>query len=342
MKIKNIILVISFVAVFIIGIFLGPLIIKPSQGYKHLNYTHDWVIEGPTAPMVLARDKGFFEEQGVTVTIDRGYGAADSIKKVAAGVYDVGYASFDALVKFLATQPGQVIGVYMTMNVAPYNVFVIKGRGIDNPKDLEGRKVAYGAGEATYEMFPVFCERYGVDKDKINWIPVEFAARGSMLKAGELDAILQYTWTGYNTLTGVGVPEEDIEHWLYDTELLFGNVVIVNKNYMDKNPDAVNAFLRAYNKAIKYVNEHRDEAIETLYKYYPIINKDIERRSLNIFLDTHVFTPYSSEHGLGYADSNRINAVCTKLSEILGITKVSSEVVFTDQFLPPFDERKTT
>src|SRR2546428_12408393 len=51
----------------------------------------DFTISGYHAPFFVAQDKGYFSQAGLDVTITRGYGSGDTVKKLASRVIDVGF-----------------------------------------------------------------------------------------------------------------------------------------------------------------------------------------------------------------------------------------------------------
>ena len=51
-----------------------------------------FTIEGQHAPWFVAKSKGYFDAAGLDVTIQRGFGSADTVKKVLTGVADIGFA----------------------------------------------------------------------------------------------------------------------------------------------------------------------------------------------------------------------------------------------------------
>ena len=57
-----------------------------------VKFTLDFAIQGQQSPFVLAADGGYFSRAGVNVQVDRGYGSADTITKVASGAYDMAFA----------------------------------------------------------------------------------------------------------------------------------------------------------------------------------------------------------------------------------------------------------
>ena len=54
--------------------------------------TLDWVINGRHAPYSVALEKGYWKMAGLDVDIPRGFGSSDTVKQIAAGSSDFGFA----------------------------------------------------------------------------------------------------------------------------------------------------------------------------------------------------------------------------------------------------------
>ncbi|MGL4444682.1 MAG: ABC transporter substrate-binding protein, partial [Alsobacter sp.] len=65
-----------------------------------VRFTLDWRFEGPSAPFLMALEKGYFKAEGLDVTIDTGNGSRESIPRVASGTYQVGFGDVNSLVRF--------------------------------------------------------------------------------------------------------------------------------------------------------------------------------------------------------------------------------------------------
>jgi len=78
----------------------GPLLV--SQGLTPLKFTLSWLPSSMDTPLVTAILKGYFAEEGLEVTYERGYGSADSITKIAAGQYDLGEGDPYSMIEFNA------------------------------------------------------------------------------------------------------------------------------------------------------------------------------------------------------------------------------------------------
>ena len=52
----------------------------------------DFIIGGKHAPWFVAAEKGFYSRRGLAVTIQASKGSADTVRAIAAGLADVGFA----------------------------------------------------------------------------------------------------------------------------------------------------------------------------------------------------------------------------------------------------------
>src|SRR5215469_98669 len=78
----------------------------------------DFAIQGQQSPFVLANEGGYFERAGVNVQVDRGYGSADAITKVASRAYDMAFADIGAMIQFNGRQAGPpLLSVFQVYDV---------------------------------------------------------------------------------------------------------------------------------------------------------------------------------------------------------------------------------
>src|SRR3954465_13664138 len=105
-----------------------------------IKFSLDFKFEGPAAPFVVAIDKGYFKAEGLDVTIDTASGSLEPINRVASGTYDMGFGDINSLIKFRDANPNTPIkAVFMVYNKPAFSIVGRKSRGIEKPKDLEGK-----------------------------------------------------------------------------------------------------------------------------------------------------------------------------------------------------------
>src|SRR3954452_14066747 len=84
-----------------------------------IKFQLDWRFEGPSALFLVAKSKGYFEQEKLDVTIDAGNGSGNAVNRVASGSYDMGFADMAALMEFSAnnpTAPSKPVAVMMVYN----------------------------------------------------------------------------------------------------------------------------------------------------------------------------------------------------------------------------------
>ena len=66
----------------------------PAAAQEKLTLRFDFLPYGSHGPFYLAKEKGWFAENGVDVTMDDGNGGTVAVQLVDAGQYDLGYVSY--------------------------------------------------------------------------------------------------------------------------------------------------------------------------------------------------------------------------------------------------------
>src|SRR5215216_7529394 len=220
-----------------------------AQQLTPIKFSLDFKFEGPSAPFLVAIDKGYFKAEGLDVTIDSAAGSLEPITRVASGTYDMGFVDINSLIKFRDANPGTPIkAVYMVYNKPPFSIVGRKSRGVSSPKDLEGKKLGAPPPDGAYAQWPIFTQANGIDASKVTIVNVGFPVREPMLASGEVDAITGFSFSSYINLKDRGVPANDITVLLmadYGVNL-YGNTIMVNPKFAAEKPEAVKAFLRAF------------------------------------------------------------------------------------------------
>ena len=120
---------------------------------------------------------------------------------------------------------------------------------------------------------------------------------------------------------------------------IYGNAILVNPKFMQENPKAVAAFLRAYNQGLKDTLAGPDEAIDYVRQREPTINVAAELQRLKALVQ-FVATPGARANGLGGAEKTRLQRQAEDVAKAFGLDRIpEAEEIFTPAFLPPRSER---
>jgi NitT/TauT family transport system substrate-binding protein len=315
-----------------------------ASAQTHIAFTLDWKFQGPTAAFLVADAKGYFADEGLSVTIDSGNGSAGAMTRVASGAYQMGFADINALVEFDVQNPDQgVKGVMMVYDAAPFSLWTLKSSGIATPADIIGRTLGAPVFDASYKLFPAFAAAVGIDPAAVPRINMDPPLRETMLVQGQVDIISGHYFSSLLDLKSKGVAEDDLVHFLYADYGLdfYGNAVIASDAFIADNPEAVAAFLRAFLRGFKDVVADPAGAIETVYERDPLIDKTVESDRLALALEVNILTGWVKANGFGDIDPARMARAIDQLVAAYALpSKPAVDDIWTSAFLPPAAERK--
>ena len=165
MRVSGVRLRCRLLACFALAATALPAQILPAQAQTTIiKFAFDWRFEGPSAPFLVAADKGYFTAEGLDVSIEPGSGSLEPVSRVASGAFDIGFGDINTLIKFRDQNPSNgAKAVFMVYNNPPFSIVSRKSRGIAAPKDLEGKKLGAPAGDGTFAQWPVFVQANGID-----------------------------------------------------------------------------------------------------------------------------------------------------------------------------------
>ncbi|GGC92619.1 ABC transporter substrate-binding protein [Vreelandella lutescens] len=309
-----------------------------------IRFQLDWRFEGPAAPFLMAAEKGYFAEEGLDVQIDSGSGSAGAVNRVASGAYEMGFGDLNALVEFLAENPEGpgIQGVYIVYDGTPAAVFARKESGIESPADLAGKTIAAPAFDTGYRAWGIFAAANGLEADAVEWQNVDPTLRETLLTRGDVDAITGFYFTSLLNLEERGMSEDDLTIMPFPEYgvPLYGNAILASEAFAQDNPEAVQGFLRAFNRALGETLADPEAAIEYVKNRDGLIDVEMETRRLKLALESVVDTPDARENGVGGVDDERLRQAIQLVADAYDLpTLPSPDQVFDSRYLPPVEER---
>lgn len=318
-----------------------------TQSLTSVKYTLSWLMQGVDAPLVTAIRKGYFQEQGLNVVLERGYGSSDSITKIAAGLYQIGEGDLYSMLEFNQKNPQQkLIAVAIVFDKSPFTIITLKNKGIQSLKDLTGKKLGAPAGDSPRRLWPILAKEAGVAPQSVTWTTMEPQLRETFLVQNQVDAISGFVTSAYPNIIKAGVKPEDIEVFYYSKNGLdfYGSAVITTEKFAQENPEVVKAFLKAYIKGMQEAIANPDAALQDVLalgkEQGQILDPETEALRLKIAQDNLIITPEVQTNGLATVDPQRLQKTITQTVEGFGLTQTpKAEAVFNNSFLPPKEER---
>jgi NitT/TauT family transport system substrate-binding protein len=237
-----------------------------------ITFVTDYGLYGRHAYYFVAIEKGYYARENLDVDIVRSPGSANTIKQVANGTAQIGFADAFAVVLGRANDGVPVKLVAMLYPRPPHAVYVLKGSGIASPKDLEGKTLADTAFSSVPKLFATYAKAAGFDASKTKWVTANNDALPGMLSAGRVDGIGQFT-VGEPLLAIAAAPKEVLGLPYADAGLdYYSNGIVAADETLRSNPELVRRFVRATLDGLKAAMANPQEAGEIMHRRHPEID----------------------------------------------------------------------
>ncbi len=291
------------------GLMLAALAsISPlSLAADKVTFQLDWLPGGDKAPLYVGIEQGFFAAENLDVKISHGRGSTDAISKIATGTADVGLSDLVALLLAKANNDVPVSAIYSVFSEAPHAFFVLSDSGIQQVKDVAGKKIATSPFTSSNVFLPLLLSVNQVPENKVRVIKTDPGALNPMLLTGNADVVISWITDTekYRYQAKSAGKELTVLPW-YDAGLAFySTALIANDRFLAKRPEVAKRFVRAYAKAIAYTWAHPQQSGEMVHKIVPEVDASAAADTITSIKGL-VYNDASSAHGLGQFDPERL------------------------------------
>ena len=252
---------------------LSFLLTTPVFAAEKMTLLLDWFVNPDHAPIIVAREKGFFADQGLQVEVIAPADPSDPPKLIAAGNGDLAI-SYQPQIHLQVAEGLPLIRVGTLVSTPLNCLLVLKDGPIKKISDLKGKKVGFSVAGVEEALLTAILGKHGLKMSDIELVNVNWSLSPSLMSK-QVDAVLgAYRNFELNQMEIEKVPgrcfyveEEGVP--TYD-ELIY----IANTKLMDK--DKIRRFLRATELATQYIVNHPEES----WKVFSSTSKEL-RDQLN-------------------------------------------------------------
>ncbi len=247
------------------------------------------------------------------------------------------------MIEFLGNNPQtpRLQAVYMIHERNPNALFALKKSGIAKPADLKGKKISGPVFSSTRKTWPLFARATGLPVDAATWENVPPDLVETVVVRGTVDVGSGFP-TQIQIYRRLGVKTEDVvmlKYADYGVDL-YGNAILVNTRFLEQNPQAVEAFLRALNRGLKETIADPARAVKAVLARNPVLAEAEEVEKLNLIME-FIDTANTRSDGLGSIRKAKLDA---QVEDVVVAFKLPSRVppdgIFNSAFLPPRGERR--
>jgi NitT/TauT family transport system substrate-binding protein len=272
-----------------------------------VRFQTDWLPSGEHAMYYGGWQKGIFAEEGIDITITRGYGSGDTVTKLAGGGFEFGVADMAAVMTARARQNVPVKTIAVLYTQSPHSLFVLKSSGITSFKGLEGKKIGITPGNSHKFYFPKVAERAGTDPNKITWVSMDGAAMAAQLIAKNLDAAPFYSIHHYYQNKAAKAAGEEIVVLPF-VEVgfkIFAATIIASDKTIAEKPDLTKRFLRAIKKTFEFARDNPEEVCKLHIQKIPEVALDDCIGSVRATM-AFVYNDHTEKFGWGKESPERL------------------------------------
>jgi NitT/TauT family transport system substrate-binding protein len=303
----------------------------PAAAAESVNLILNWTPTADHSPFYYAKAQGWYQKVGIDLNIEVGKGSGVSSLKVGSGGSPFGIA--DLATMLVARSKGADVVALMSIYANTGQTFYwLKSYGVNGAKDFPGHKIGNPPGDASRVMWPAFAKAAGIAPDAVSFVNVGPTAKIAALKSHTVDIISDF----YN--------EHDLKAIEFGSDLGFvnwkdiglnpyGNSLIVNGAFLEKNPKLAEDFVKISQKAFAACVADVTPCLKALLDQVSGLDKENQERQWERikFLMTDDFT---TTKALGWIDAGRMQKDYELVQTYLGMEKpFAVETAFTAKLL---------
>ena len=303
----------------------------PAGAAESVNLILNWTPTADHSPFYYAKAQGWYQKAGIDLTIEAGKGSGVSALKVGSAGSPFGIA--DLATALVARGKGADLVAVMSIYANTGQTFYwLKSYGVNGVKDFPSHRIGNPPGDASRVMWPAFAKAAGIAPDSVNFVNVGPTAKIAALKSHTVDIISDF----YN--------EHDLKVIEFGADLgylnwkdiglnPYGNSLIVNGAYLEKNPKLVEDFVKITQKAYAACVADVAPCLKALLDQASGLDRENQERQWERikFLMTD---PFTTTKALGWIDGERMKQDYTLVQTYLGMEKpFDVQTAFTTRML---------
>lgn len=215
------------------------------------------------APQYVALEEGYFEEEGLDVTLVTGFGADKTMTAVLSGDAEIGFMGSEASIYVYNEGAKDYVVNFAQLTQRAGNFLVSRDSDDDFRWDhIKGKTVIGGrAGGMPQMVFEYILKLNGIDiQNDLTIIQnIDFGVTGEAFASGTGDYTVEFEPTATllekngdgKVVASLGIESGMVPYTSYSAK----------KSYIENNPQVIQSFTNALQKGIEYVNSHTPEEI---------------------------------------------------------------------------------
>jgi NitT/TauT family transport system substrate-binding protein len=245
----------AFAAFATLGLLSGQ---APAQADTVTIAHSTWVGYGP---LYIARDKGFFKENGVDVDLVVMEDPKERFPTLMADRIQMIASTVDTALLYMK-QPDDYKYI-VAIDDSNGGDGIVANKDIKTIADLKGKQVAVNEGSVSEFYLNVLLQKAGLNESDLNVVNMTAADAGTAFVSKQVEAAVTWEpWLSRGKATDHG-------HLLVDSSTtpgLITDAIIVKTSWLKDHQKEAAAIVKSWNEAVAYYRAHPDESIAIMAK----------------------------------------------------------------------------
>lgn len=241
----------------LVALPLGAQKTKPKQDM--IVFTPQWTAQAQFAGYYVAQELGFYEAEGLKVSITHPNATQSAENRVRSNLSQVTTLQLAQAVQFAANGLPMVNILQTSMN---NGMVVISRRGKD-PMQQQGEKVGIWAGGFTQLLESVALQA------RLNFEWIRAASMVNLYIAGAVDAIVAMSYNEFFQIrqAGFNIPESCVYRLSEHGYNIQEDGLYVSRDFYEKHKEEALKFARASRRGWDYAAAHPEETLDIVMRY---------------------------------------------------------------------------
>lgn len=216
-----------------------------------------WVGYGP---FYIAQEKGFFAERGLDVDLQRIEGTGDRRSALIAGRLDGMGSTIDDLV--ISVAQGVPAKMVLGLDESAGADGILTLEDVTDIQQFKGKSIAVQPGFVNHFFLLYILNDNGLSSQDVEIRPMEPDTASAAFVAGDVD--IAVTWEPHLSQVRDNKPDGKTFLTSSDYPGLIVDILVFRAEFIEENPEAVQAVVDAWYEALAFMESSPDEANEII------------------------------------------------------------------------------
>jgi NitT/TauT family transport system substrate-binding protein len=286
-----------------IGLFVGIILliiacnltVNPQSKLPPLRIVYDpWP---GFSPLIIAKEKGFFAQQGVEVEIIYTKNALDALPQFNDHKYDGIAIALGNILTSSVSHPD--ISIILACDVSDGADAVLANPKISSIRDLKGKRIGTRIGSFGELFITKMLESQGMTADDVFFSDADGEEVIQQIKKGQIDA-----GNAWEPFVSQGIKAGlNVLFTSQKTPGLIPDIIAINHDILKERSEDIRGFVKAWFQGVNYLKKHTKEGKNIIAKVLNVEADSISLEGIKLLdLDENrqAFTPGNTTESLTY------------------------------------------